>query len=60
MITFQLNLLPKNYLKSRIDFPSFKFCVTGLCNSSTSFSFTLASDPVFLSKNLWTILANAL
>ena len=32
----------------------------GLCNSSASCSFTLALDPVFLSKNLYTIIATAL
>ena len=36
------------------------FLITGLWNSSASYSFTLISDPVFLSKVLWIILANAL
>ena len=36
------------------------FLITGLCNSSASCSFTLISDPVFLSKNLHTIPPNTL
>ena len=38
----------------------FNFLITVLCNSSASCSFTLIPDPVLLSKNLYTILANAL
>ena len=35
------------------------FLNTGLYNSSTRFSFTLTLTPVFLSKNVLTILTNA-
>ena len=38
----------------------FNFLVTGLCNSSASYSFTLISPPVSLLKTLYIILANAL
>ena len=36
------------------------FLITGLCNSPSSSSFTLAPYPVFFSKSLQTILANPL
>ena len=36
------------------------FLIIGLCNFLSSCSFTLIPDPVFLSKNLCTALANAL
>ena len=38
----------------------FSFLITGLCNSSASCSFGLIAESVFLSKNLDTMLANAL
>ena len=36
------------------------FLITGLCNSSAGCSFTLAPNPVLLSKNLQSILVNTL
>ena len=39
-------------LNAKYTFLLLNFLITGLCNSSTSYVFTLIPDPVFLSKNL--------